>query len=87
MKIEKCIIENVEINGEVEGGGTVVINGRISMSGGEGCGIISCNCSNGYWISITSPRTLEGKVESIIVRFVDKREMDDFFKDHTMIPK
>lgn len=87
MKIEKFVNEDVEIDGALAfERGAVVVKGRAIMSTGEGCGSPGCHCSDGYWISFTLPRTSDGKVEGIIARFVDKREMDDFLKGHVMIP-
>ena len=84
MKIEKNITYNVYPDGRVLSGGAVVVNGRIAMSRGEGCGSEGCNCSDGYWISITLPRAFGAIVESVIVKFDNKEEMESFFKNHTL---
>jgi len=79
MKIEKFIHKNVKSDG------TVITKPMIRMSAGEGCGVKDCHCSDGYWISIGSGRTLEGIIEGIIVRFDDKKEFERFMKTHEVI--
>jgi len=84
MKIEKCKYTNVNPEGIVKDGGAVEVNGRITMSSGEGCGLEGCHCSDGVWISITAPRTEDGVVETFAAIFESKEELNNFFETHIL---
>ena len=89
MQIKKIVYENVLPNGTFKDDlehvkGSVETKGLLRMSTGEGCGLTGCHCSDGYWMTIGLPITIEGKVEVIRVIFSDKTEMDAFFKFHQM---
>lgn len=82
MKIEKNVIKGVLENGKVIDGGAVVVNGRISKSAPNGgCGAPGCECSPGHWISVVLPRTPAGEVESVLISFDTKEEMENFLKN------
>jgi hypothetical protein len=82
MVITDVIHENVDENGKTELGGAVYTNGVIIMSQENGgCSEPTCNCSNGYWITIMKPRTNDGIVSGIKVNFSNKEEYDEFIKN------
>lgn len=85
MKITKFVHEGVARDGKCKGGGAVITEPLIRMSTGEGCGLDNCHCSDGWWISIGLPRTLDGKVEGVIVHFDDQVEYDEFMERHEII--
>ena len=63
MKFEKISFSNVNPDGTfINQLGSVIVSG--------------CNCSPGYWLTIISPRTSNGEVEGIKVKFDSKEEMD-----------
>ena len=64
MKIREFVHKNVQKNGIIKGGGAVETTGLIRIGQGCGCSLPSCNCSDGYWISILQPRTPSGLVRS-----------------------
>jgi hypothetical protein len=92
MKFEKYRYENVEPDGiltkrfkyraiQREEQGEVLTKGGIFCGVGKGCGLSGCHCSDGYSISITLPRTEEGIVEGILVKFDSREEMLNVLKD------
>lgn len=87
MKIESFKWEGVKPNGTFENeAGAVETKGKIVMSDPNGgCGLENCNCSEGHWISIIKPRTEEGIVEGIKVKFENSFEMDTFIKSGELI--
>lgn len=86
MKVEKFIHTGVKPDGTFENeAGAVHVEGLVMMGTGEGCGLSGCHCSDGYWITIGLPRTKEGVVEGIKVRFDNKREFDKFIRNHQII--
>ena len=78
MRIENLIHRNVQPDGTfLDHKGAVHIKGSCAISWGEGCGLDHCKCSPGYWISIILPRTEEGIVEVVRVKFEDLKEMEN----------
>lgn len=85
MKIEKYKHTGVNPDGTVKTGGAVEVNGSIKMSAENGgCGMPSCKCSPGFWISIAMPRR-GSTVEGIRVNFDTKKEFEDFLKYRQLI--
>lgn len=82
VTFEKFQHKNVDVSGSVKGGGAVITEGAIRMSVGEGCGLPGCHCSEGIWITIIMPRTKDGIVEGIQVRFRNKSELNDLLEYH-----
>ena len=80
MKIEKYFAKNVTKNGKLEDGGFVITKGAITINREE-------DRPNGYWIAITAPRSLDGTVEGLIVKFTGEKEMDVFFEKQKMTVK
>jgi len=82
MRIETFKHVNVLSDGTfIHKDGAVEVKGKIAMSQENGgCDIPSCNCSDGYWVSIVAPRTISGTVEGIKVLFDSKEEFDLFMK-------
>ena len=79
MEFEKIVHENVKRDGTFEDKlGAVETDGGIRIGRGCGCGSPGCHCSDGYFISIFSPRDSWGKVEGVIVRFDSQKEMDRY---------
>lgn len=92
MRIEKLTITGVNPKtGIVKDGGSVVTNGFIRMSTGEGCGLASCHCSDDYWLSIGQPVKIVTDdefgaiIEVIKVTFDGEEEMDIFLHDHEIL--
>ena len=80
MQIEVWTEKNVLHDGRTKGGGAVVTHGRIARSTQKGgCGLESCNCSPGHYITITLPRTPRGEVMSVIAHFTSLNEMKRFW--------
>jgi len=77
MKIEKFKHENVLPDGTfINKAGEVETNGKILISKNNGsCDLNDCKCSEGHWITIVQPRTKEGIVEGLKVKFDSKVEM------------
>ncbi len=76
MKIEKFVNTGVNKDGIIEGGGAVITDGGIRMSPPNGgCTIETCSCSEGHWLSIILPRTEDGVVEGVKVKFDSAPEM------------
>jgi len=85
MKFEKHIYQNVKEDGTFENeAGAVVTKGRISMSINGRCGLSGCHCSDGYWIFISLPRTINGTVETVTVHFDNEEELNKFLKNKTL---
>jgi hypothetical protein len=84
MEIKEFEHKGVSKDGIIEGGGAVRTKAWVGMGYGEGCGLEGCNCSNGYWITIASPRTKEGTVKGMQIKFTDKKEMDKFLKTRSL---
>ena len=88
MKITKYRHTGVLPDGVVKGGGAVHTEQMIRMSPKNGgCGISTCHCSDGHWISIGLGRTEDGIVEGITVRFDNQKEMNKFLKERFLIGK
>ena len=87
MKIESFKWEGVKPDGTFENeAGAVETKGKIVMSQDNGgCGIDDCHCSDGHWLTIVNPRTEEGVVEGLKVKFENKSEMDEFFKSCELV--
>lgn len=81
MEINKYKHTNVSPDGIVKDGGAVGTTGGLRMSNGEGCGAKGCKCSEGYWISITLPRTEDGVVEGIKAQ-LSESEIKSFLEKH-----
>lgn len=86
MKIKTFKHENVLPNGTFANqNGAVEVKGVITMSKKNGgCGLKSCHCSDGHWITIVKPRTDDGVVEGIRVEFDDMTEMQKFFNERKL---
>jgi hypothetical protein len=80
MKIESFKWEGVKADGAVETKGKIVM----SQDNG-GCGIDTCHCSDGHWLTIVKPRTEDGIVEGLKVKFENKSEMEEFFKSCELV--
>lgn len=93
MKIEKFTMTGVDPKtGNIKNGGSVVTNGFVRMSAGEGCGSAGCHCSDGYWLSIGQPAKIISNddefgaiIEGIKVIFDGEEEMDIFLHDHEIL--
>jgi hypothetical protein len=86
MKTRTFRHENVLPDGTFsDKAGAVGTKGGIKMSASRGgCGIRTCNCSPGHWISITQPRTEEGIVVGTVINFTDKKEMDKYLNENQL---
>lgn len=86
MKVETFKHENVLPDGTFsDKSGAVRVKGGIRMSQNNGgCGLDACRCSDGHWITIAKPRTKDGIVEGLCVRFDNQLEMEEFFKNRNM---
>jgi len=78
MKITKFLHEGVNKKGIVKDGGAVGIKPSVSI--GNGCGINTCHCSDGYWMCVSLGRDKKGNVEGISVRFDNRKEMVECLK-------
>lgn len=88
MKITKYRHTGVLPNGNVESGGAVHTEQMIRMSPKSGgCGLSTCHCSDGHWISIALGRTEDGIVEGLTVKFESQKEMNKFLKERVLIQK
>ena len=87
MKIESFKWEGVKADGTFENeAGAVETKGKIVMSQDNGgCGIDTCHCSDGHWLTIVKPRTEDGIVEGLKVKFENKSEMEEFFKSGNIL--
>lgn len=87
MKIESFKWEGVKPDGTFENeAGAVETKGKIVMSQDNGgCGIDTCHCSDGHWLTIVKPRTEDGIVEGLKVKFENKSEMEEFFKSCELV--
>ena len=80
MKYKKILHENVLPDGTFSNKrGAIKTDGGVIIGRGEGCGLPTCNCSPGYYITIITPLK-DGKVEGINVTFKNKKEMEKYFK-------
>lgn len=81
MKIESFKRKGVKPAGTFENNiEAIETRGAIIMnSSGGGCGLTGCHCSDGYWLSVVKPRTEDGIVEGLKVKFEDESEMEHFF--------
>lgn len=79
MRIEQWKYEGVDESGKCVDGGAVEVGGvvRFSHSGG-GCGLEGCQCSNGHWLCVSFPRTLDGIVEGVTIRFDNEIQLIKF---------
>ena len=86
MKIKTFRHENVLPNGTfADRDGAVEVSGKIVMSQNSGgCGLDTCNCSEGHWITIVKPRTSDGIVEGVSVKFDDMKEMQKLFDEREL---
>ncbi len=86
MKIETFKHENVLPDGTFSDKlGAVETKGRIVMSATNGgCGSKGCHCSDGHWISIVKPRTEQGTIEGMKVKFDSKAEMNKFLNERDL---
>ena len=81
MYIKKFRHANVLADGRIIGGGSVETKGSIRMSSENGgCGLSGCHCSDGHWIMIASPRTDDGVVEGMTVKFDNYDEFKTFLE-------
>jgi hypothetical protein len=81
LEIHKIVHQNVNPDGTfLNARGAVMTEGGILMSAGEGCSLPDCHCSDGYWITIMLPRTKDGIVEGVTVKFSSKREFEKFMR-------
>jgi hypothetical protein len=71
--------------GKVPEGGAVETQGRIMFSENEGCGLPSCHCSDGYWLSVVLPITKNGTVRGITVYFDDAEEYFHYKRTHALV--
>ena len=80
MQIETFKYENVLSDGTfLEETGAVETKGKIIMSQKNGgCNLKGCKCSEGHWITIVQPRTEDGIVEGIKMKFDNSKEMQDY---------
>lgn len=76
MEITKFVHEGVSKTGICKTGGAVITGGDVIILRGQGCGLKGCHCSDGYSLSIILPRTSEGIVEGIRVKFKNRQEME-----------
>ena len=87
MKITKYRHTGVLPDGVVKVGGAVHTEQMIRMSPKNGgCGISTCHCSDGHWISVGLPIN-KGIIEGIVVHFDNQEEMNLFFKTHELIDR
>ena len=82
MKVRTTEYTHVEPDGHLAEGGSIEVKPLIRMSRGEGCGLKGCDCSDGYWISVSAGRTSDGVVKSMMVEFKNKAEFDKFMRTH-----
>lgn len=84
MKVELIEYKNVGPDGELPSGGAIEVKPIISMSSGEGCGFLGCNCSDGFWVTIGEGKRADGTVRFMKVTFTDKKEYNKFMKAHEL---
>jgi len=84
MRTEHFKHEGVKPDGTFENEpGAVITTGGVRMSANNGgCGIDTCHCSDGHWISIISPRTEQGIVEGMKMIFDNKKEMEEYLRNN-----
>lgn len=78
--------------GVLEDGRFINKRGSVHATGGitlceinGGCGIPTCQtCDPGYWLCVSAPRTRNGIVRGISIKFDSKEEMDLMFKNRGM---
>ena len=82
-KVVSLSYKNVNQNGTFSDGtgGAIATEGRIvSSKPNDGCGLGSCDCSDGHWINVMQARTEQGTVEGFTIFFYYESDMKDFVK-------
>ena len=87
MRVQSFEHHGVKEDGTFENeGGAVTVNGGVRRSQpGGGCCIEKCNCSPGYWICHTLPRTKEGVVRGVTIFFDTEEELNNFTNDQLAV--
>jgi len=77
MIINHFDYENVKEDGTFDDDdGAVEVVGSIKFSEyNGGCGLSSCDCSDGHWICITEPRNSNREVHGVTLKFGSNAEM------------
>lgn len=77
MNVEEIKYLNVALDGKIgKSNNTIRVNGGIIISHSEGgCGVHGCHCSDGFCVAVLKPRTPDGIVEGLKIRFKDRKEM------------
>jgi hypothetical protein len=88
MQVKKIVHKGVRPNGTFDDqSGAVNVTGGIIMSQENGgCGLGTCHCSDGHWITISMPRTEGGIVEVMSVHFDNAAEMQTLFINRELRP-
>ena len=64
-----------------DGAGAVHTKGHLTISHQKGgCGLKTCNCSPGHWITATMPRTKDGVVRGVTFTFKTRTELLNYLK-------
>ena len=79
MKMNHFKHTGVKPDGTFEGRMGAVGTG-LNINHGDGCGSRGCHCSDGYWFLIGIPRTADGVVEGMNVKFEDRQEYETFIQ-------
>ena len=87
MRTEKIRHENVLPDGTFsDKRGAVETDGGTRMSQPEGgCGIDTCNCSEGHWLTVIQPRTEDGIVEGVKYIFDNQEELNEFVNENEVV--
>ena len=75
MRIEHWKHIGVRLDGTLEGEpGAVATEEVVRIGAGQGCGLESCHCSDGYWITISFGRDTEGTLKGVTIYFDNAEE-------------
>jgi len=87
MKIQTFKHTGVLPNGcFIDRAGGVETKGIIRMSQIDGgCSLKGCHCSDGHWLMVSAPRTENGVVEGITIKFDSHAEMQSFLNNRELI--
>ena len=78
MRIETIQYDNVQEDGQIDGGSIVPVDGKTSLSPPDGrCGIPRCRCFCGHFFVRLFPRDNQGTVFGYIAEFDTREELEE----------